>query len=356
MVAAGLFVALLAGSVVYAKDCPCGWRIGRSNELYTHSIDYDFSQYPDMENLLSDKRASSFLSQWMIYDFWHNSDNPNIRLNAKYDAKNVHVRGGELHLIQKAYSDEDRQAFRATSVAGVQSREVDILHGTFRAVMKVSGATGGSCASFFWYHDDKSEIDIEAVTQGTSLVNNTINYTTQPSLDSDGKPITNATLSVPISTERGTDISIFHEYRFDCDSEDGVEYYLDSRLVHSDTHSMPKIGGNLQLKLWADGNKWWSGIPSKTDVILSVKSVKAFFNTTSSEAGKDVLWTKKCHDAGGPGKTTTCDVHEKVVMNGQDGSTMTTLTDDGTVGGGSSHPAISRASRLAPINLFWSIW
>lgn len=62
--------------------------------------------------------------------------------------------------------------------------------------------------------------------------------------------------------------------------------------MHTDTHNIPTAGGSLQLKLWADGNKWWSGMPSKTDTFLKVKSIIAYFNTTSSLTDKK--WQETC--------------------------------------------------------------
>lgn len=132
-------------------------------------------------------------------------------------------------------------------------------------------------------------MDIEVVTPGTSIVNNTINYTTQPSSKKDWSPIPGATLSVPLENTLDT----FRTHRFDCDVTKGVKYYLDDKLMHTDNHNIPKAGGSLQLKLWADGNKWWSGMPSSTDTYLRVKNIVAYYNTSASLADKE--WHDKCH-------------------------------------------------------------
>src|SRR5262245_6111091 len=115
---------------------------------------------------------------------------------------------------QRGVSEAAVDAYATVSIAGIQSRRFDMLHGSYRSVFKVEGSTGGACAGFFWYHvsvifspphpqcarltatmqDDRSEIDIELVTSGTSLVSNTISFTSHPSLADDGLPIPNATL------------------------------------------------------------------------------------------------------------------------------------------------------------------
>lgn len=151
--------------------------------------------------------------------------------------------------------------------------------------------------------DDKSEIDIEIVTPGNSLVNGTVNYTLHPSLGQDGQPIPNATLSLPLA-EAGLRPETFHEYRFDSHPKRAVQYSLDGRLVHSNAHNIPSQGGSLQLKLWADGNKWWSGTPSRTDVYMTIKSIDAYYNRSST----DTAWVGGCAAAGGPSSKTVCTV------------------------------------------------
>lgn len=85
----------------------------------------------------------------------------------------------------------------------------------------------------------------------------------------------------------------FRTHRFDCDVNKGVKYYLDDKLMHTDDHNVPKAGGSLQLKLWADGNKWWSGMPSSTNTYLRVKNIVAYYNTSTSLTNKE--WHDKCH-------------------------------------------------------------
>lgn len=162
------------------------------------------------------------------------------------------------------------------------------------------------------HQNDVSELDIEAVTKGDSKVNNTINYTTHPSLKADGTPIPNATLSVPLSTKYDTKLDEFHEHRFDSTRAGGSRYYIDGHLMHKDSRLVQKLGGNLQLKLWADGNKWWSGTPSSTTVTMSVKSIIAYFNTTGTADGTNQDWFETCDNAGGPSKDTVCEAYAEV--------------------------------------------
>jgi hypothetical protein len=180
--------------------------------------------------------------------------------------------------------------------------------------------------------NDSSEIDIEAITRGTSIVNNTINYTSHPSTYADGTPIANATLSVSLGSS-GNILSNFREHRFDCHPDYGTKYYLDDEVVHADGHNIPNSPGNVQLLLWADGNGWWSGKPSTTDVIMSVKSIEVYYNTSGSDTGESgTKWFDACQRAGGPSHETVCE--EEIITSEDDPDTW--KVNPSMTGGGDS--------------------
>jgi hypothetical protein len=157
------------------------------------------------------------------------------------------------------------------------------------------------------FQNDSSEIDIEVITRGTSIVNNTINYTSHPSTYPNGTPIANATRSIPLDASESI-LTTFQQHRFDCHPKYGTKYYLENEVVHVDGHNIPSSAGNVQLLLWADGNRWWSGKPSTTDVIMSVKSIEVYYNTSGSDAGEDgTEWFDACQRLGGPSESTICE-------------------------------------------------
>lgn len=143
--------------------------------------------------------------------------------------------------------------------------------------------------------NDSSEFDIEFVSKGNSIVNNTINYTSHPIMDAAGIRIVNATRSVPMPADDF--LATYREHRFDS-SPQGVKYFLDGHLEHVDAHSIPQAPGSLQLSLWSDGNRYWSGSASTTDVYMKVKDILVYFNTTTNHE-----WLAGCLSAGGPEKT-----------------------------------------------------
>lgn len=141
-----------------AVKCPCGWRFKAHNTIYTHRLSTDFSASPDARPALNDPQAASFNRDWMIYDFEQRADNPTIRLNAKYDFENVEIVDKHLIMKQRAFSQADFDAYRTVSMARIQSRRIDMTHGTYRTVFKLEGNHGGACAGFFWYRVSANSI------------------------------------------------------------------------------------------------------------------------------------------------------------------------------------------------------
>lgn len=138
-----VLLTTLFPSYTASEPCPCGWKLRNGDGHFTHRLYNDFSKFSQREDLNR---------QWLINGYFRQSDNFAIRLDQEFDVQNVQVKNGLMTLKQPGYSDEDLREKKAISVAGVQSKELEILHGSFRAVMKIEGATGGAVGSFFWYH------------------------------------------------------------------------------------------------------------------------------------------------------------------------------------------------------------
>ena len=51
------------------EDCPCGWKVEDTGDVYTHRIFNDFSRSPDVQHVLSDEKAKPMMEDWMVYDF-----------------------------------------------------------------------------------------------------------------------------------------------------------------------------------------------------------------------------------------------------------------------------------------------
>ena len=153
------FIAILRFAILSAllatlisANCECGYLMRDSNEYFTHLIYNNFSRSPNVEE--------EFFQNWDIQTW---TVGPGVRKSQfplLHEEGNIGIQGGALILRQKGYSKEDRRLHRNVSVAAIASQRRDILHGSFRAVMKVEGAKGGSVGGFFWYHVSLSYISL----------------------------------------------------------------------------------------------------------------------------------------------------------------------------------------------------
>lgn len=139
-----IVLALLLSRV--AATCECGYIVGDTDEYFTHIIYNNFSRPT------ADIR-DDFFQNWVIQT-WNATPGSHKKSTfpVLHEEENVGLQNGSLVLQQKGYSNADRQLHRNVSVAAIASQRTDILHGSFRAVIKVEGAKGGSVGGFFWYH------------------------------------------------------------------------------------------------------------------------------------------------------------------------------------------------------------
>jgi beta-glucanase (GH16 family) len=86
----------------------------------------------------------------------------------------------------------------------------------------------------------------------------------------------------------------FHEYRIDY-LPGRVFFYADGvTLAEMDGPAVPSSPGHLILQHWSNGNQYWSGGPPTEDASLTVRYVKAYFN--SSLVQRHQVWEARCRD------------------------------------------------------------
>ncbi|KAI9835434.1 MAG: hypothetical protein M1819_002352 [Sarea resinae] len=297
-----LLAAITGASIVYAR-CECGYRLQDTDAYYTYLLTSNFTNYTDATALNS--RSANFSTDWTVQS-WSSNATQSDPFPRTYSESNVFIQDGVLVMRQGAYSVADREANRSVSIAAIVSKRDDFLHGSFRAVFNVS-EDRGSVGGFFWYHDNDNEIDIEVLTKEAN--DTTIHYTTHPSVDSRDNPIPGAstaeTLMLPWTE--------LQEHRFDW-SKNSITFFENSRALHNTTVNIPRVGGSVQMNLWADGSQW-SGTPSLKNVTMNVQSIQIFYNTTDSEDGTDKGFNSACNVAGGPSHKTVCKVVDDEVKS-----------------------------------------
>ncbi|KAI9805792.1 MAG: hypothetical protein M1825_000406 [Sarcosagium campestre] len=295
-------ILILSNTSISHATCECGYRLHDTHAYFTHALKSSFADQPDARSL--NDNAPAFARDWTVQSWTANATktNPIGRVNRD---ENVEIVDGQLVLRQQAYSAADAKAMKGVGVGAIVSKRDDFLHGSFRTTFGVDGAKGGAVAGFFWYHDDKNEIDIEVLTKEPN--DTMIHYTSHP------VPSTNNPLSeffvpaiVPNGINHIPDASsaepltkpwtTTQEHRFDW-TRDGITFYQGARTIHTMTVNIPKVGGSLQFNLWASGSEW-SGPPSTQNVSMRVYDILVFYNTSASDAGTDEVFNRQCSAAG----------------------------------------------------------
>ncbi|PGG98479.1 hypothetical protein AJ79_08851 [Helicocarpus griseus UAMH5409] len=293
-----LFLLLSAVEVVDAS-CECGFYMNDTRDYFTHIIYNNFSAFPATKPLRSNP---DFAQNWVIQEWSVPPGNWVTPLGISNKEENVFLKDGNLVLRQQGYSKENILKGANVSVASIASASGDIIHGSFRAEFKMENATGGSCGGFFWYRDDQNEIDIEILSREFKPDMFMVHYTTHPALDEKGQLVKNATEVIPLRGDHPA--RSFQRHRFDWTSEE-LRFYQNSTQVHANAWRVPDAPGYVYLNVWADAGAW-SGLPSTTDVFLTVKSIAIFHNTSASDQGLDKAFNMRCEKAGGPSNTTIC--------------------------------------------------
>lgn len=175
-----------------------------------------------------------------------------------------------------------------SSASEMQNNQQNMMHASVRMRARVVGASG-AVAGFFTYYDDDNEADIEILTQYPS---NQYEYTNQPSVSKDGNEITAATVNVTMpSSDAADDWTQWHDHRIDW-LPHRCNWYLDDRLVASNSYSVPRKPSGLVLNMWSNGGSWSGNMTEGDAAEFHVQWVQMVFNTSGPRGGPDAE-TKK---------------------------------------------------------------
>ncbi|KAJ6260492.1 Beta-glucanase [Drechslerella dactyloides] len=174
--------------------------------------------------------------------------------------------------------------------AELDTARSDMFHGTFRIGYRTTKYPG-TCFGFYWYHDDKQEIDIELLSRqsndSTTLVNLVL-HTPVGGTNQEALPGTYTVASLPYDTS--DDI---HELRFDW-TPAAISWYHDGTLLWTITNTtlFPRMPGHIVVTHWSNGNPLWSGGPPEGNSALLLTYVKAYFN--SSDPTRQADYNRRC--------------------------------------------------------------
>ncbi|KAK6425373.1 hypothetical protein LTR95_016277 [Oleoguttula sp. CCFEE 5521] len=263
--------------------CECGFSLPTINStspsVFTHSIETDFlhissATYAGIENTPWQPQIWNQTSKQSrgVYGRANTLMNiiPNPLPNGVWSGEGA--RGGDPGLQLVVRKDVVDGMVTGAELA---TNRTDILYGTFRVGMKVTGING-TCSAFFWYRNDTHEIDVEYLSKNTSIVNTILQS---------GAAAAQGFDAAGTSTYQKYDVDLslsdeYHEYRYDW-FPDRVDFYLDGTKVSTYNENVPDAPGHLLLSHWSNGNAGWSMGPPGEDAVTTISYVKSYFNVTS---------------------------------------------------------------------------
>ncbi|TKA29293.1 hypothetical protein B0A50_03803 [Salinomyces thailandicus] len=327
---AGLLLGAVTCAAAGARDCDCGYTLNYS--------------LPETEQILfTTHLATNFsttLHGWITQTynvtpaaargpFGKSAQTSNIQQNPS---------GLDLFVRSKTLTSD---AGALIPISELVTAQTEILYGSFRVWMQAP-AVNGTCAAFFFYHDDSQEIDLEILSRKQPLRNNAaadgnkgfaelVNQS--PDAVASGYNAVNTTgyitRELTFNPTQG-----WHEYRIDW-LPDRVDIFADGAWLQTFGDYVPDRPGALHLIHWSNGDAGWSGGPPAEDAVMGVGWVEAFFNSTGEGLGR-------CR-----GKEGACWIPPKG-FSGLPGSEATGTMGDSGAGGGtasaSGHPLATGAA------------
>ncbi|KAK7718831.1 hypothetical protein SLS57_005941 [Botryosphaeria dothidea] len=199
----------------------------------------------------------------------------------------------------------------------------DLLYGSFRVAMKMTGVPG-TCGAFFWFRNNSMEIDMEFLsrqlnsTSSSSPLNLVIHTPESAANGFDAASTPDFDVQqVPFHADEG-----FHEYRFDW-LPDRVSFYTDGKWISDLNYTVPNEPGVLVINHWSNGNPNWSAGPPTEDAVLTISYAKAYFNSSDTQRQSD--YTKRCNTANATAyATSVCQIPDQTTAPdtaGPDGNT-----------------------------------
>ncbi|KAF2087792.1 glycoside hydrolase family 16 protein [Saccharata proteae CBS 121410] len=167
----------------------------------------------------------------------------------------------------------------------IDGQHTDMLYGSFRVAMKITG-NPGTCGAFFWFRNDTQEIDMEFLSQQLNATSNPVNLVLQSPMSEDAGFNAAGTPDYDLFPLDFRPDEGFHEYRFDW-LPDRVSFYADGQWLRDMTTTLPNSPGHLVLNHWSNGDPNWSAGPPSEDSVMTVSYVKAYYNSSLPNRAKD---------------------------------------------------------------------
>ncbi|KKA27366.1 hypothetical protein TD95_004925 [Thielaviopsis punctulata] len=240
--------------------------------IFTHSIESDFISACPISRSPSWIRPEFNItrepSEAELPESFRSENTFSSSLNAEFLANIAAGRRLEVGNVGVVLRVRGGRVDGMVSTSEMDSKRNDVGYGSFRVGLKLSREPG-TCAAFFWYHDDAHEIDIEFLSREFDAAHSI--FPLHFVVHSLVSPIhLQANLSFDPTTA-------FHEYRFDY-IPGHILFYVDGMLIGRATQREEMKRGVLVVQHWSNGNVQWTAGPPERDADMAVSYVKAYFN------------------------------------------------------------------------------
>jgi beta-glucanase (GH16 family) len=156
------------------------------------------------------------------------------------------------------------------------------------------GPTNGNltCANHLQFHNNSQEIDMEFLSHQFNGSQGAVNLVLQTPESVNHGYDASGTAGFEVQHLDFRPDGMFHEYRFDW-TKDRVTFYVDGKFLHEMTENIPTEGGSIFFNHWSNGDDKWSAGPPKSDTVMTISYLKAYFNSTDTERSQND-YKKRC--------------------------------------------------------------
>ncbi|RDL38713.1 Concanavalin A-like lectin [Venustampulla echinocandica] len=208
------------------------------------------------------------------------------------------------------------------SAAEIDSIEKNFHFLSARFSARVVGSPG-ACAGMFTYlagdtPQDVQEADIEILTEGPR---NAVQYTNQPSVDTKGAVVPQATVNG--TNPGGKDWTHWNVYRVDW-MPGTTTWYVNGAKVANIDFQTPKDPAGLMVNMWSDGGSWTGNMSLHDQAYLQIQWIELAYNTSGPYTGSGARKRNEGYGSEGalvkrkgtPGCKAVCSVDEEINTTG----------------------------------------
>jgi Glycosyl hydrolases family 16 len=199
--------------------------------------------------------------------------NDNAPFTHSFTTANAYLNDSFLHL--RVPGGQTKSPIKC---AEVQTTIEDIRYASVRT-RAIFTNVPGTCAGIFFYQSDTQEIDIEYLSDSSSLSNSGV-YAPIP-LQYTNQATTPGGTSTYSKGAPPWDVTATHEYRIDW-VPGRTSFYLDGVFQKTFTTNVPTKAGPWIWNHWTNGDQGWSVGPPKADSLFKILNIVMYYNRTST--------------------------------------------------------------------------